>query len=50
MDGLQGGQGGCYAAGGIVGAEFAAGGAGEGSREGGGGVEDCYFEHFVGIS
>ena len=46
VDGLEGAEGGCYAACGVVGAEFEAGCAGEGGEVGGGGVEDCYFEHF----
>ena len=47
VDGLEGGQGGGDAACGVVVAEFEAVGAGEEGGEGGGGVEDCYFEHFV---
>lgn len=50
MDVLEGGERGGYAACGIVGAEFEAGCAGEEGEVGRGGVEDCYFEHFRGIS
>lgn len=49
VDGLEGAEGGAYAACGVVGAELEAGCAGEGGEVRRRGVEDCYFEHCFGM-